>query len=93
MGLAPRVTFLKAVFRDNVSIADSMPIYWNWHHLIDRVQVLIRPHYDRILYHFQNKARYWSETPIFHTPLHLACMIRYLYRRLAIWHEDDVCRL
>jgi len=27
--------------------------------------------YDHILYHFRDKARYWSKIAIFHTPLHI----------------------
>ena len=31
--------------------------------------------YGRMLYRFRNKARYWSKTPTFYTPLYLTCTV------------------
>ena len=44
-------------------------------HSIDRIRVPIHCNNGRILYHFRNKARYWSKNAIFHTPLYLLCTI------------------
>ena len=37
---------------------------WKWHHSIDRIRVPVGP----MLYHFRDKARYWSKTAIFRLP-------------------------
>ena len=55
--------------------------HWKWYCSIDRIRVPIRPNYGPILYHFRDKATYWSKIaghkwrrPIF------SCLVFLLYR-------------
>ena len=59
-----------------------VPVFWyvcHWHK-----SLLFHSDYDLMLYHFWEKAMYWSKMAISHTPLHLTPPFRYLRWNIAI---------
>jgi len=54
-------------FTDSLNVTQS---HWKWYHSKAVIRFLFAFHgnYGPILYHFRDKARYWSKIEIFHTP-------------------------
>jgi len=57
------------------------------YYLIDRIQVPIgfRSNYGTMLYHFQDKARYWTKNHNFFIPLAKSCIQHPAILRWILW--------